>query len=116
MPATLNTIRIIAVLLASGIFVGCAKTHITTSSYRDQPIEVSEAEEAIRNSGLVEKVWKERWKIKFEGNNCEGELFHGTEGEPFTDYGMDVNFGFGLSKEECMVILDTLTEDLYPDD
>ncbi|MDQ8205755.1 hypothetical protein [Pelagicoccus sp. SDUM812003] len=99
--------------LIVSLLVGCADSKITTSSYREKPIEIEEAVKAIRDSGIVENVWKEKYRIRFDGDRFSGELYHGTDGEPFTRYGMDVKFSFRNSNEKNLEILDKLVAKLY---
>ncbi|MCH6258115.1 hypothetical protein MLD52_16255 [Puniceicoccaceae bacterium K14] len=77
------------------------------------PIEIDEAELAIRDSGIATKVWKEKYKIRFEGRGFKGELYHGSNAEAFTRYGLDVSFRNGYEYEEILKTLNKLTAKLY---
>ena len=84
---------LIAVLLVVllGVAVLSLREVSNISMYSDNPIAVDCAYRALAALDGVTGAAQHKYAITFEGWSFSGQLFHGTEGEPFTRYGLDVS-------------------------
>ncbi len=81
------------------------------SMYSDTPITIDCAYRAVAAVDGVTSAEQHKYAIAFEGWLFSGQLFHGTEGEPFTRYGLDVSTSW-LSGDDTMAIAIKVGESL----
>ncbi len=86
-----------------GFAANSIREEANISMYSESPITVDCAYRAIAAMDGVTSAVAHKYAIKFEGWGFSGQLFHGTEGEPFVNYGLDVGRSF-LVSDDMMTI------------
>jgi len=74
--------------LIAFLLTGCVDSKITTSSFRDEPIAIEEAETAIRESGIVKKYGKKNIRL----DSKEIVLTASSITEPKANHSLDMDW------------------------
>ncbi len=96
------------ILVLAGIAGGCGGREVIFEMYSEIPVTPTCAEQALASVDELGSVTIAAQSIVFSGGVVEGELFHGTEGEPFTTYGLAIHSSQKMGKKISSAIADAL--------
>lgn len=97
----------VLLLLVVG-FLSTGQRIANISMYSEHPVAVDCAYRAIAKMEGVSEATPQKYVIAFGGSLFSGQLFHGTEGEDFNRYGLDLSISL-LSGED----IDSLTQKVW---